>query len=610
MIIFIAFVLLCFGAFFFVPDLRDKNYLEDAYKRFVGSSDHIVPLKPPKNPVVRLNLRPAATAHQPSTHGHGEEESTHPTVLLATERKLNVKVPEEHRDLVEKIKEDKEKFVAEKKKKDEELKKAKVDKLVNEAVIEGKPGVGTTGGEPQDEETKKRRNFIKGMMKFAWDGYVNHAWGMNELRPISKTGHSASIFGSSSMGATIVDALDTLYIMEFKDEFKKARDWVAASLHFNQATDVSVFEITIRFLGGLLSSYAFTGDEMFKIKAKELGDKLIPAFNTPTGIPWAMVNLASGSGHNWGWASGGCSILAELGTLHLEFVYLSKVTGDPTYAKKVHRIREVVDQIQKPNGLFPNYLNPRSGNWGSQHVSLGALGDSFYEYLIKSWVMSGKTDNLARRIYDQAVVGIEEQLIQRSKRSNLTYIAEFKYGRLEHKMDHLACFTAGMFALGAKGSSNEKHFINLGAQLANTCHESYRRTATGIGPEAFRFEGSFEAEAIRQNEKYYILRPEVIEGWFVMWRFTHDPKYREWGWQAAQSIEKYCRVDVGYCGIRDVTTSSVSHDDVQQSFFLAETLKYLYLLFSDDTLIPLDKWVLNTEAHPLPVIGKAEMVTS
>ena len=72
------------------------------------------------------------------------------------------------------------------------------------------------------------------MMKFAWDGYVNHAWGMNELRPISKTGHSASIFGSSSMGATIVDALDTLYIMELKDEFQKARNWVAASLNFNQ----------------------------------------------------------------------------------------------------------------------------------------------------------------------------------------------------------------------------------------------------------------------------------------------------------------------------------------------------------------------------------------
>ncbi len=54
-----------------------------------------------------------------------------------------------------------------------------------------------------------------------------------------------------------------------------------------------------------------------------------------------------------------------------------------------------------------------------------------------------------------------------------------------------------------------------------------------------------------------------------------------------------------------MTDVNVSHDDVQQSFFLAETLKYLYLLFSDDSLIPLDKWVFNTEAHPLPVLSKA-----
>ncbi|EDO38861.1 predicted protein [Nematostella vectensis] len=445
------------------------------------------------------------------------------------------------------------------------------------------------------------------MMKHAWNGYVTYAWGSNELRPISHTGHSASIFGRGSMGATVVDALSTLKLMGMNEEFERGRKWVAQNLNFNQASDISVFEMTIRFLGGLLSAYALSGEEVFKVKAKELGDKLLPAFNTPTGIPWAMVNLASGSGHNWGWASGGCSILAEFGTLHLEFVYLSHITGNQVYAKKVHRVREVVDQVQKPNGLYPNYLNPRTGVWGSQHVSLGALGDSFYEYLLKSWIMSGKMDKKARDMYDKAVEAIERMLVQRSRKSNLTYLAEYKYGRLEHKMDHLACFTAGMFALGAKESKNEKHYLQLGAELANTCHEAYKRTATGIGPESFRFEGNAEAVAIRNNERYYILRPEVIEGWFYMWRFTRDSKYRDWAWEAAQNIEKHCRVDGGYSGIRDVTNPNVAHDDVQQSFFLAETLKYLYMIFSDDSLLPLDKWVINTEAHPLPVIGKAEL---
>lgn len=603
-LIFTAFLLLCFGTFFFVPDLRDRTYLEDAYKRFVGVGGDIFPIKAPKTPVVKVAEEP----YSKSGRNGGIDPSEPKEILDRTPEKTTMKVSLSHKELIDKIRKEKEKFIQERKAQAEEEKRAEIDKLVNSSTVDETGAKGISGGEPLDKITKERRDFIKKMMEHAWTGYVNHAWGSNELRPISKRGHTASIFGASSSGATVVDALDTLYIMGMKDEFERARKWVAMSLSFNHASDVSVFETTIRFLGGLLSAYAFSGDEVFKVKAKELGDKLLPAFNTPTGIPWAMVNLASGSGHNWGWASGGCSILAELGTLHLEFVYLSKITGQPIYAQKVNKVREFLNQIEKPNGLYPNFLNPRSGVWGSHHVSLGALGDSFYEYLIKSWVMTGETDSVARRMYDKAVEVIESMLVRKSSPSNLTYIAEYKFGRLEHKMDHLACFTPGMFLLGAKGSKNEKHFINLAAELANTCHESYRKTATGIGPEAFRFEGPHEAVALRGGERYYILRPEVIEGYFYMWRFTHEPKYREWAWEAAQNIDKYCRVGVGFSGIKDVGTTSVTHDDVQQSFFLAETLKYLYLTFSEDTLLPLNHWVFNTEAHPLPVISKMEAV--
>lgn len=603
-LIFTAFLLLCFGTFFFVPDLRDRTYLEDAYKRFVGVGGDIFPIKAPKTPVVKVAEEP----NSKSGRNGGIDPSEPKEILDRTHEETTMKVSLSHKELIEKIRKEKEKFIQERKAQAEEETRAKIDKLVNSSTVDETGAKGISGGEPLDKIVKERRDFIKKMMEHAWTGYVNHAWGSNELRPISKRGHTASIFGASSSGATVVDALDTLYIMGMKDEFERARKWVAMSLSFNHASDVSVFETTIRFLGGLLSAYAFSGDEVFKVKAKELGDKLLPAFNTPTGIPWAMVNLASGSGHNWGWASGGCSILAELGTLHLEFVYLSKITGQPIYAQKVNKVREFLNQIEKPNGLYPNFLNPRSGVWGSHHVSLGALGDSFYEYLIKSWVMTGETDSVARRMYDKAVEAIDSMLVRKSSPSNLTYIAEYKFGRLEHKMDHLACFTPGMFLLGAKGSKNEKHFINLAAELANTCHESYRKTATGIGPEAFRFEGPHEAVAIRGGERYYILRPEVVEGYFYMWRFTHEPKYREWAWEAAQNIDKYCRVGVGFSGIKDVGTTSVTHDDVQQSFFLAETLKYLYLTFSDDTLLPLNHWVFNTEAHPLPVISKMEAV--
>lgn len=299
--------------------------------------------------------------------------------------------------------------------------------------------------------------------------------------------------------------------------------------------------------------------------------------------------------------STGSSILAEFGSLSLEFGYLTRVTKNPVYAEKIDKINEALKKAGTiDNGLYPNYLNPRSGAWGQRHVSIGALGDSFYEYLLKAWIFSKKTKNELRVQYDKAITAMEEKLLKTSS-GGLKYFAEYKSGRLEHKMDHLACFCGGMLALGAEGSSNKQHYLNLGGEIAKTCHESYDRTATKLGPESFRFSGNTEATALRSNEKYYILRPEVIETYFYMWRLTKDPKYREWGWEAAQAIEKHCRTASGFSGIKDVYQIRPPQDDVQQSFLFAETFKYLYLLFSDDTLIPLDKYVFNTEAHPLPI---------
>ena len=154
------------------------------------------------------------------------------------------------------------------------------------------------------------------MMQHAWDGYEKYAWGKNEVRPVSLRGHSASIFGSSSMGASIVDALDTLYIMGMSEEYQRARQWVEENLDVNkmvrrrhigknlaqtlsswsllQSGDISVFETNIRYVGGLLSIYALTGDDLFREKALHVAEKLTPAFKTPTGIPYALVNMRTG----------------------------------------------------------------------------------------------------------------------------------------------------------------------------------------------------------------------------------------------------------------------------------------------------------------------------
>ncbi|XP_070620346.1 mannosyl-oligosaccharide 1,2-alpha-mannosidase IC [Erythrolamprus reginae] len=461
------------------------------------------------------------------------------------------------------------------------------------------------GGErdgTEEPDTGVRRLKIREMMKFAWDNYKQFALGKNELRPLTRNGHIGNMFGGLR-GATVVDALDTLYVMELQEEFQEAKDWVENSFDLNVHNgEASLFEVNIRYVGGLLSAYYLTGEEVFKSKALELGEKLLPAFNTPTGIPRGVINLGSGMSWSWGWASAGSSILAEFGSLHLEFMHLSELSGNPIYAEKVMNIRKVLNRIEKPHGLYPNFLSPVTGNWVQHHVSVGGLGDSFYEYLIKSWLMSDKQDSEAKTMYDKALEAIEKHLVKKSP-GGLTYIAEWRGGILDHKMGHLACFSGGMIGLGAEHALEEQkqHYLDLAGEITNTCHESYIRSDTNLGPEAFRFDSGTEAMATRLSDRYYILRPEVVESYFYLWRLTHDPKYREWGWEAVQALEKFCRVEAGFSGIRDVYTTTPSHDNMQQSFFLAETLKYLYLLFSEDDVLSLKDWVFNTEAHPLPV---------
>uniref|UniRef100_A0A8C5QC07 alpha-1,2-Mannosidase n=1 Tax=Leptobrachium leishanense TaxID=445787 RepID=A0A8C5QC07_9ANUR len=573
LLVFSGFITLCFGAIFFLPD--SPKLLSGVF--------------------FQQPLRPV-----PAGQETGQQEDAG---RLARIREEHERALREAKDTLNRSPEDLRRDIVRDKQRLQERTRASGGNLPRRD-YKAPPGV--RGGEPSDPDISQKRDKIKEMMKFSWDNYKRFAWGLNELKPVQKQGHSSNLFGNIQ-GATIVDSLDTLYIMDMMDEYKDAKEWVEKNLEFNVNAEVSVFEVNIRFVGGLLSAYYLTGEEIFRKKVVELGEKLLPAFNTPTGIPWALLNIKSGIGRNWPWASGGSSILAEFGTLHLEFVHLTEVSGNPVFAEKVMNIRKVLNRLDKPQGLYPNYLNPNSGQWGQHHVSVGGLGDSFYEYLLKAWLMSGKTDEEAKKMYYDAVQAIETNLIRKSS-NGLTYIAEWKGGLLEHKMGHLTCFAGGMFALGADSAPADKtgHHIELGAEIARTCHESYDRTTMKLGPEAFRFDGGVEAIATRQNEKYYILRPEVIETYMYMWRFTHDPKYRQWGWEAVQALEKHCRVEAGYSGVRDVYAAHPNHDDVQQSFFLAETLKYLYLLFSEDDLLPLEHWIFNTEAHPLPIMDNIE----
>ncbi|KAI3387012.1 hypothetical protein SNEBB_004817 [Seison nebaliae] len=464
---------------------------------------------------------------------------------------------------------------------------------------------------PQEnnEADVPKREFIKQMMLHAWYGYKNFSWGDNELQPLSGRPHNSGLFGYGKVGATIIDALDTLFVMKLHDEVKQGSEWVQNSFNFKSTGTVSVFETNIRFIGGLLSMHALTGDRMFLEKAEEVAILLLPAFNTPTGIPNSLINPKTGSSHVHSWSFGGCALLAEFGSLSLEWNYLSEHTGKPIYGDKIKKIMEVLEAKWPYNGLFYNEFQNSKGRFCSDHVSLGALGDSFYEYLLKTWLREGKKlDSIYLKMYLTTMPVVEKTTMRRSA-GGLLYSGEYASRHVVAKMGHLTCFIGGLFALtalnGKAAGLTQKeieHQKSLAIDITHTCHESYDRSETKIGPEYFHFETeNNEAKSVRYNERMYMLRPEVVESYFYLWRLTGEQKYRDWGWEAAQAIEKHCKVPHGYTGISNVYEDPPKVDDVQQSFFLAETLKYLYLLFDSNDSYPLNKWVFNTEAHLLPI---------
>ncbi|KAJ2542550.1 hypothetical protein EV175_006046 [Coemansia sp. RSA 1933] len=488
---------------------------------------------------------------------------------------------------------------------------------------------------PQLSNTSfKRQTAIRDAMKHAWSGYRQHAFGMDELEPISKSYNNK--WGNWSI--SLVDALDTLIIMDMKEEYAEAKAHVR-NIDFTKSPEyfqVPMFEMTIRALGGLLGAYELDNDPMLLQKAKDVGDSLAIAFETDTGLPSTHVNLGS---KKPGIATTIC--IAESGTVQLEFKKLSQLTGDDKYRKLAERTSDALEAgARRHEGLYPSFINIASGQYdNSAGISVGAYADSFYEYQLKQYVLDRRETKFRDR-YIRSSTAIEAHLVARDTVGGRLFLGSLS-GSTSYfvpEMEQLACFYPGLLALGAQ-TLNRPTDLALAEELAYTCYVSYAMTTTGLGPERFRFAeytlesdsentvasdgthpppkkqtGSLsgQRENIKKDSKgiiptnsQYILRPETLESLFILYRVTGDPKYQEWGWNIFLGIEEHTKVEGGgYAALRNVQASKLfrSLEDSMESFFLAETLKYLYLLFSPTDLIALDEYVLNTEAHPLKII--------
>ncbi|RXN11523.1 endoplasmic reticulum mannosyl-oligosaccharide 1,2-alpha-mannosidase-like protein [Labeo rohita] len=277
-----------------------------------------------------------------------------------------------------------------------------------------------------------RAEAVREAFRHAWKGYKAFAWGHDELKPISKT--HGEWFG---LGLTLIDALDTMWILGLKDEFVEARKWVETELSFSKNVDVNLFESTIRILGGLLSTYHLTGDTLFLDKAKDIGFRLMPAFKTPSKIPYSDVNIGKGTAHPPRWTTD--STVAEVTSIQLEFRELSRLTQDPQYQNAVEEVTKQVHRLEgKRDGLVPMFINTNSGKFTRRGAfTLGARADSYYEYLLKQWLQGGKKETELLEDYLQAIEGVKKNLLRQTSPGKLTFVGELSNGRLNPKMDSL-----------------------------------------------------------------------------------------------------------------------------------------------------------------------------
>jgi len=242
------------------------------------------------------------------------------------------------------------------------------------------------------------------------------------------------------------------------------------------------------------------------------------------------------------------------------------------------------------------------------HITLGAMGDSYYEYLLKVWIQTAKTEPVWKDTWKQAMAEMKNRLVKRTN-TGMTYVAEENNGRINHKMDHLTCFVAGMLMYGSRVLPHEevdKDWEIDAKGITETCYQMYHRQPTHLAPECVRMQPqapSGEDMIVWNNAAHYLLRPEAAEAIFYMFYYTGDPKYRRMAGEIFEAIEQHAKTPFGYSAVTDVRQIPPRQRNEMETFFLAETVKYLYLTFVPNPrkVVNLDEFVFTTEAHPIRI---------
>ncbi|WFD49355.1 mannosyl-oligosaccharide 1,2-alpha-mannosidase [Malassezia furfur] len=489
----------------------------------------------------------------------------------------------------------------------------------------------------RDALVAERQALVRSAFVRAWQGYKQHAWGADELRPVSMKPNN----NFNGWGATIVDALDTLLVMGLHEEYDLARNHVRdidfhyvggeRSAYGQHDGRVPVFETGIRYLGGFLAAYDLSGDALMLDRAEELAQLILPAFDTLTGLPVGRMRFDEPSNFTDPRGRHESVVLAEATSMLLEFTRLWQVTGNRTYFDRVQRVTDFVDRNLTDKSelgtLMTTRIYPESYALAGKYT-FGGQADSYYEYLVKQHQLLGGRLPQYARMYGAAIDDALQHLIKDVHVvPHAPALAVFTetYGpksRYEPKLEHLGCFAGGMLGLGARLLPGRARDLNVARRITETCWWAYNATRTGLGAEDTVFYRPHDTDrfalvdgpngtrvhgdpaghpqvGVRGSTSAYYNRPETIESVWYMYRLTGDPVWQERGWQMFAAWVTHALVPSGVSAIGNVHRVPTTFLDSMESFTLAETFKYYYLLFSPPELLSLDEFVLTTEAHPL-----------
>ena len=424
----------------------------------------------------------------------------------------------------------------------------------------------------QKVDRKKLAERVKAEFLHAWNDYKKYAWGHDDLKPLSKS--FKDWYAPETLLMTPVDSLDTLYLLGFKTEADATRKYITDNLSFDKDIYVQNFEITIRLLGGLLSGYQMTNDKKLLALADDLGTRLLPVFDSPTGIPYRYVNLKTGK------TRGEVSNPAETGTLLIEFGTLAKLTNKPVFYEKAKRALVETYNRRSPIGLVGTNINVETGKWTNTGSHISAEIDSYYEYLLKCAILFDDAD--CRRMWQESIKAINKYYADEVR-------GELWYGHVDMNTGArtrtvygaLDAFFPAVLALS--GDLERAKRLQDSSFLMWTKH--------GIEPEEFDYQ---KMEVVHGG---YPLRPEIVESTYYLYQYTGDEKYLAMGKTFFEDFVKHCKNDTGYAGLKSVVTKEKA--DNMQSFLFAETFKYYYLLFAPPKTLDFKKIVFNTEAHPI-----------